>query len=97
MINGEGAEIFTCRHAGCSRQYIAWYSSEFVMLDWNHTKLPNWNERVATMCKGVQYTQNGHGNNSLKGGVDKRFEKRCGLPTPESVVKQKGRRKNETH
>ena len=67
------------------------------MLDCNDTKLPNWNKRVAAMCEGVQYTRNGHGNNSLKGGVDKRFEKRYILPTPENVVKKKERRKNGTH
>lgn len=53
-----------------------------IMLDWNHTKLSNWNDRVATMCEGVN-------QGSISGGVDERFKLRCILPTAEEVVKGK--------
>lgn len=55
-----------------------------LMLDWNHTKLSNWNDRVATMCEGVN-------QGSISGGVDERFKLRCILPTAEEVVKGKNR------
>lgn len=53
-----------------------------LMLDWNHTKLSNWNERVATMCEGVN-------QGSISGGVDERFKLRSILPIAEDVVKGK--------
>lgn len=53
-----------------------------LMLDWNHTKISNWNDRVATMCEGVN-------QGSISGGVDERFKLRSILPTAEDVVKGK--------
>lgn len=52
-----------------------------IMMDWNKTKLANWNKRVETMHEGVSE------DGTLQGGVDKRFIDKDILPTPEEVCK----------
>ncbi len=57
-----------------------------LLMDWKHTALPDWQQRIAMMSQGVQKTKNRHGKASVQGGIDLRFIKKYILPEPEEVV-----------
>lgn len=63
-----------------------------LLMDWKHTELPDWQQRVAMMSQGVQKAKNGHGKASVQGGVDLRFIKKYMLPEPEEVVNHDGKK-----